>query len=161
MALFLLMITSDHCYSNSSNTHKLLPACRRCGLLFANKEEVKRHDITLQSDSGCSKLSQEEKKSRNAPLKWGRITENKAKKIDNALKAFRKTSVTPTSCTSEFLKDWVSRNEPYYVNKSSMNRKDARVELSKWLVVFCTLFPKDHIPKSPCKSPYYVPFYNL
>lgn len=147
------MSTSDHCYSKGLNNHKLLPACRRCGLLFRNKEELKNHDLILQSDSGCPKLGLEEKKSRNAPVKWGRITENKKKKIENALRAFKKEKAIPTSCTPEFLKEWLNRNVPHYVGTSTMDPNLARAELSKWLVVFCTLFPKDKIPPNPCKSP--------
>jgi hypothetical protein len=146
------MSTSDHCYSKNSNNHKLLPACRRCGLLFSNEKKVEEHDILLKSDSGCPKLSQEDRKSRNAPLKWGRITEKKGIKIDNALKAFRKDKVLPVSCTPESMREWIDRNVSYYVGKSNTDRNHARVELSKWLIVFCTLFPRDDIPMNPCES---------
>jgi hypothetical protein len=145
------MSISDHCYSKNLNNHKLLPACRRCQLLFANEERLKEHDILLQSDSGCPKLGREERRSRNTSLKRGRITEKKAEKIEDALKAFKREKELPKSCTPEFLEKWLHANLPHYVGESSIDPDLASVELSKWLVVFCTLFPRDQIPMNPCK----------
>jgi hypothetical protein len=59
----------------------------------------------------------------------------KAKKIDNTLKAFRKDKVIPTSCTPEYLREWLNTNVLYYVGKSSIDRNLARVELSKWVIL--------------------------
>ncbi|KAF4625127.1 hypothetical protein G7Y89_g13042 [Cudoniella acicularis] len=143
-------LLKDHSLSEkSSNTHKLPPPCPRCKRLFEDPDSAKEHEKLLQSDPSCPILSAEALYSANHEIDHKGISEDRRKKVMQALENLRTKNKLPVDYKRAFFDEWINNNATLYINQSDKTFKDAQRELGKWLVVFCTLFPGEKVPPTP------------